>query len=485
TPSVSNVYVVGDIVEDNTIKGNGKYFGGKEGLSKFQWFREKENGGFLLVLSNSTQYTLIKEDVGWCLKFVYTPINLEGQEGEAAFAITEAVRKAPPKVFDLKITGEAREGSKVSVTATVTGGTVASSRVQWFKASSSEFVNDHELEALCTSKVSKTFRIPLGAVGCYIVAKFTPVGPDGEIGAPAYAILDDVVETLPPSLNFLTVTGEFSEDQMLTASYGYIGGYEGNSLYSWYLHETEDDEGSPLSEASGLLQYRIKKEDVGKFVSFKCIPIRNDGIVGEPGVFMGNDRVTPGNPTVLSLELNGEAIEGTTMVANRRYWGGEEGDTVFRWVLTSSDGTWNEIEGATSSSYSLKCDDIGFYVSVSCEPVRIDGVHGSLVTTEAIGPIIPGPPACRSLELAGSMLEGGRLTSHAEYTGGVKGNCIQQWFRSHDDGSKDELIADGQCTLSFFLRIARYQIQLLFFLRWSRINVQLFVSFRMPRSCSS
>jgi hypothetical protein len=42
---------------------------------------------------------------------------------------------------------------------------------------------------------------------------------------------------LPPSLNFLTVTGEFSEDQMLTASYGYIGGYEGKSLYSWYLHE--------------------------------------------------------------------------------------------------------------------------------------------------------------------------------------------------------------------------------------------------------
>lgn len=72
---------------------------------------------FLLVLSNSTQYTLTKEDVGWCLKFVYIPINLEGpfncpllvcidifvilnyisvfpgQEGEAAFAITEAVRK--------------------------------------------------------------------------------------------------------------------------------------------------------------------------------------------------------------------------------------------------------------------------------------------------------------------------------------------------------------------------------------------------------
>jgi hypothetical protein len=43
-----------------------------------------------------------------------------------------------------------------------------------------------------------------------------------------------------------------------------------------------------------LLQYHIKKEDVGKFVSFKCIPIRNDGTAGEPGVFIGKDRVTAG-----------------------------------------------------------------------------------------------------------------------------------------------------------------------------------------------
>ena len=62
---------------------------------------------------------------------------------------------APPKVFNLKIVGEAREGSKVSASATVTGGTEGSSRVQWYKASSSEFKNEHELEALSTSKVSK------------------------------------------------------------------------------------------------------------------------------------------------------------------------------------------------------------------------------------------------------------------------------------------------------------------------------------------
>ncbi|KAF8714070.1 hypothetical protein HU200_028066 [Digitaria exilis] len=441
-PSVSNVHVLGDIVEDNIIIGKGKYFGGREGLSKLRWFREKENGEFLLVLSDSVEYTLTEEDVGRHLKFVYTPVNLEGEEGESAGALTDVVKKAPPKVFNLKIIGEAREGSKVSATATVTGGTEGSSRVQWYKASSSEFKNEHELEALSTSKVSKTFRIPLSAVGYYVAAKFTPVAPDGEIGEPAYAISDGVVETLPPSLNFLTVTGEFSEGQILTASYGYIGGHEGNSLYSWHLHETEDDEGTPVPEASGLLQYHISKEALGKFVSFKCTPIRDDGIVGEARAFIGKDRVAPGMPTILSLEVTGEAIEGTTMVASKRYWGGEEGDTMFRWILASSDGTEKEIEGATNSSYTLKCDDIGFYISVLCKPVRNDGVHGSLVSTEMIGPIIPGPPACQSLELAGSVVEGGRLTFHAEYTGGLRGSCIQEWFRLHGNGYKEKLTAD-------------------------------------------
>lgn len=56
----------------------------------------------------------------------------------------------------------------------------------------------------------------------------------------------------------------------------------------------------------------------------------------------------------------------------------------------SLDGTEKEIEGATSSSYTLKCEDIGFYISVLCKPVRNDGVHGSLVSTEMIGPVIPG-----------------------------------------------------------------------------------------------
>ncbi|KAG1348232.1 putative 187-kDa microtubule-associated protein AIR9 [Cocos nucifera] len=439
-PSVNNVRIIGDAVEGNMIKGVGEYFGGKEGPSKFKWFREsKETSNFILLSAGTIEYTLTKEDVGRRLKFVYIPINLEGQEGESASAMTECVKRAPPKVVNLKIVGDMREGNKVIVTATVTGGTEGSSRVQWFKTTSLKLEGENGLEAVSTSKIAKAFRIPLGAVGCYIVAKFTPMAPDGETGEPAYVISEKVVETLPPSINFLSVTGDFSEGEILTASYGYIGGHEGKSIYNWYLHEAETSIGASIPGASGLLQYRITKDAIGKFISFKCTPVRDDGIVGEPRTFLSQERVHPGSPRLLSLQIMGTAVEGTTLVADKKYWGGEEGDSVFHWFLTSSDGTQSEIKGATTASYSLTCNDIGFLVFVSCEPVRNDWARGPIVVSEYIGPILPGPPTCQSLKFLGLMVEGGHLSFIAEYTGGERGYCTHEWFRVKSNGTKDRL----------------------------------------------
>lgn len=41
----------------------------------------------------------------------------------------------------------------------------------------------------------QAFRIPLGAVGKYIVAKFTPMTPDGETGEPVYVISEIAIES--------------------------------------------------------------------------------------------------------------------------------------------------------------------------------------------------------------------------------------------------------------------------------------------------
>lgn len=62
---------------------------------------------------------------------------------------------APPKVTNLKIIGDLRENSKITASGNVIGGTEGSSRVQWFKTSSSTLEGEKGLEALSTSKIAK------------------------------------------------------------------------------------------------------------------------------------------------------------------------------------------------------------------------------------------------------------------------------------------------------------------------------------------
>ena len=67
--------------------------------------------------------------------------------------------------------------------------------------------------------------------------------------------------------------------------------------------QVETDPGTLIPEVSGLLQYRITKDAIGKFISFKCTPIRDDGIVGAPKTCMGQERVHPGNYIAVIFKL--------------------------------------------------------------------------------------------------------------------------------------------------------------------------------------
>ena len=65
----------------------------------------------------------------------------------------------------------------------------------------------------------------------------------------------------------------------------------------------ENDTGSRIDEVSGLLQYRVTKDAIGKFISFQCIPVRDDGIVGEPRTCLGQELIRPGNFFIFYLNI--------------------------------------------------------------------------------------------------------------------------------------------------------------------------------------
>ena len=67
-----------------------------------------------------------------------------------------------------------------------------------------------------------------------------------------------------------------------------------NTNINYFNVQVENDPGNPVPEVSGLLQYRISKDAIGKFISFQCTPVRDDGIVGEPRTCFGQERFRPG-----------------------------------------------------------------------------------------------------------------------------------------------------------------------------------------------
>jgi hypothetical protein len=63
---------------------------------------------------------------------------------------------APPRVTQLRIVGDLREGNKVAISAIVSGGIEGTSRVQWFKTNSPDIrLDESGMEAISTSKVAK------------------------------------------------------------------------------------------------------------------------------------------------------------------------------------------------------------------------------------------------------------------------------------------------------------------------------------------
>lgn len=55
----------------------------------------------------------------------------------------------------------------------------------------------------------------------------------------------------------------------------------------------------------------------------------NVGTVVTAGLFSGS-------PRLLSLQIVGTTVEGSSLTVDKKYWGGKEGDSIFRWFRVSS-----------------------------------------------------------------------------------------------------------------------------------------------------
>lgn len=99
---------------------------------------------------------------------------------------------------DVTILSDYKTNEKVIVRGDVVNGTEQASTVQWFITVSKNFDGENGLKDISECMINKDFKIPIEAVGHYLVAKFTPMTEDGESGESKYAIKDKYIEDSTP-----------------------------------------------------------------------------------------------------------------------------------------------------------------------------------------------------------------------------------------------------------------------------------------------
>ncbi|KAF7138111.1 hypothetical protein RHSIM_Rhsim07G0133800 [Rhododendron simsii] len=344
------------------------------------------------------------------LKGQCTPV-LDGTEYPTIFAISSRVSPGTgwPKVLKIDVRGELMEGNTIRGYAEVAccGGTPGKGVASW------QWRRWNSSSVVIVGAEDEQYQLTLDDIDSCLVLMYTPATKEAH-----------------PSVNDVQIIGEVVEGGTIKGVGKYFGGRAGLSKFEWLGREDRNKKefvlvststGQEGESASTILQIAKQGDGIGLTYISPSV---------DPSLLL--------KPLALVFHFCSTTVEGSTLTVDKKYWGGKEGNSVFRWFRVSPFESifshLSPVKDATTASYILSVDDIGFFVSVSCEPVRSDWARGPIVLSEQIRPIIIGPPTCQSLKFLGSFVE--------------KGDCFSEWFRLESNGIKDKLNAGKFLDLS-------------------------------------
>ncbi|KAL0225189.1 hypothetical protein RCL1_003101 [Eukaryota sp. TZLM3-RCL] len=459
-PSVTDVYVEGPFIERELLTAHGSYFGGTEGNSIFQWFRvvekhERTRQYVEIQDANTRFYTPTSADYGHKLVFQYTPVSNEGVPGTPVSVITQQIGAGNPSIAELAIAGELVEAKSVSVVHSYLGGIEGHSLIQWFCTTNtydSDLTNlsNNDIQKLFSSLEEKDGRpspshwlVVSGATSREFVPKFDHVGrllavlylpirDDGMEGVPRVAMSRGIVSAGKPSIAGIEIHGVPEQGTELIAKFIYTGGRQGACKVSWFRVSKTNNTTVPNTEL--LLEnstiYAPVTDDVGSYIRAQVVPIRNDGLEGI-AVFKDTETtVQYAKPRFYDVYLDGSAVEGNTITCEASYYGGIEGESQYTWLkIDSQTGDYSEI---SKKSKTLLITEalVGQCICCAVIPVRSDGLEGSQVISDPIGPVISQKPAIMNLDLIGTPLVGEVLSlENLQWTSNGTARIHVTWSR--------------------------------------------------------
>ncbi len=494
-PLAKSLTIAGHPMETETLTIDRGYVGGKEAIhthptlpySTVTWRRVHPDTGDREdvrtgALADCMTYSLGLEDIGCVIEAEYSVARVDGITGNTLTAASpRPVKAAKPSVRNVTVTPEEPDASPeagymeqapLRGDGDYYGGRPGLILRRWYREAapatprsrarahregrSTAPAGDPTLDVWePIDGATEPVHIPtLADVGRHLLFEFTPVSSDGEVGVPRTAVTP-VIRPAHPVLLEPVVGGECVEAAVLTAGGMYVGGHEGASSIQWFVEAGKSKAGTPkfarIPNATGRT-FTPAKVHIGRFVSVKYTPVRDDGTRGDMVSAVSPRPIEAALPSIKCTVKAFSPVQGATIAIAHQYLGGSEGPTVVTWYRSapgletcpspSDAAAWTaardpvSVTGRTASDFRATVDEIACWLMAEVQPVRDDGARGEPVRLTMPEPMAAADPTFERFAFDGDLVEGQRVTLAPKYHGGVPGAHEIEW-RAFTDATDD------------------------------------------------
>jgi len=269
-------------------------------------------------------------------------------------------------------------------------------------------------------------------VGYRLKFEWIPVTIMGVRGDSLFFESKDQIMPGAPSVEDIIVKRVSKDDAMLIGSGNYVGGEEGECLYTWKrMYKNGRKE---VVRGAHETTYNPDRVDIGCKIIFGMIPVRVDGVRGPCFFSEPSDTIAKCPPSFRNLTITGLMMQGKALFADGRFVGGAEGPCEWQWFRQDpGDIQWSVIpDNGKRRTYNLVRRDIGCRMRVMVKPINQAKEVGRPCTAESTEgeAVANAPPKLLSLRVSGGPFHTSILLAEAEYFGGFEGESLLQWYRS-------------------------------------------------------
>ncbi|MFD2332463.1 Ig-like domain-containing protein [Cohnella sp. GCM10020058] len=295
---------------------------------------------------------------------------------------------APPTATNVNIAGEKIVGETLTGTYTygdVDGDPTGTPVYKWYRDSQATGASKVEINGA----TSGSYVLTAGDAGKYLFFEVTPKAATGTLtGTP---VVSTGYGPIVPANVAPVATDDTKTTNMNTALTDTLPATDANTGDTLTFSKVSNpSHGTVTVNADGSYTYTPTTGYTGTdSFTFKA----NDGKADSNTATVTITVNAP--PTATNVNIAGEKIVGETLTGTYTYGdvdGDPTGTPTYKWYRDSQASGTNKVEinGATTSSYTLTTDDAGKYIFFEVTPKATAGVlTGSPATSAGYGPIVP------------------------------------------------------------------------------------------------